>query len=237
MTTFVLTHGAWGGAYGFRKLRPLLWQEGHEVFTPSLTGIGERSHLTAPWINLSTHVTDLVNLIRYEDLNDIVLLGFSYGGMVVTGALDQIGDRVRHLVYLDAFVPSDGQSAADLVGMAQQSPALDPGSSWLLPPIPRQLDDPAETAWSNERRSEQPVKTFTEPAKLSKPLQDWPFTLSYIKATEDQNEQPDSPFWKAARAAEQSSRWTYHEIGTNHLIPFERPADLAAILLDICAGV
>ncbi|MEZ5342491.1 MAG: alpha/beta fold hydrolase [Acidimicrobiales bacterium] len=111
MTTFVLTHGAWGGSYGFHKVRRLLQAEGHEVFTPSLTGIGERSHLIAETIDLTTHVTDLVNAIEYEDLSDIVLLGFSYGGMVVTSALNHIGDRVSHLVYLDALVPADGQSA------------------------------------------------------------------------------------------------------------------------------
>src|ERR1700684_2243579 len=85
MGTFVLVHGAWGGAHGFRKVRPLLRAAGHEVFTPSLTGIGERAHLTSPSVNLTTHIRDVVNVVLYEDLDDITLLGFSYGGMVVTG--------------------------------------------------------------------------------------------------------------------------------------------------------
>ena len=105
MAVFVLVHGAWGGAHGFRKVRGPLLAAGHEVFTPSLTGIGERAHLTSPQVCLTTHVADVVNAVWYEDLSDIVLLGFSYGGFVVTGALGHIGDRVRHLVYLDAFVP------------------------------------------------------------------------------------------------------------------------------------
>jgi len=104
---YVLVHGAWGGSYGFRFVRRLLHADGHEVFTPSLTGIGERSHLTGPHVDLSLHVLDVVNAVRYEDLDEIVLLGYSYGGMVVTGALDHIGTRVRELVYLDAFVPAD----------------------------------------------------------------------------------------------------------------------------------
>ena len=116
MTTFVLVHGAWGGSWGFRLVRGPLREAGHEVFTPSLTGIGERSHLASPQVNLSTHVLDVVNTILYEDLTDIVLLGFSYGGMVVTGALEHVADRVSHLVYLDAFVPADGQSLDDLSG-------------------------------------------------------------------------------------------------------------------------
>jgi pimeloyl-ACP methyl ester carboxylesterase len=110
MAVYVLVHGAWGGAHGFRKLRGPLRAAGHEVFTPSLTGIGERVHLTSPQVCLTTHVTDVVHAVLYEDLRDIVLLGFSYGGFVVTGALEHIGDRVRHLVYLDAFVPADGDS-------------------------------------------------------------------------------------------------------------------------------
>jgi pimeloyl-ACP methyl ester carboxylesterase len=109
MATFVLVHGGWSGAHGFRKVRPLLRAAGHEVFTPSLTGIGERAHLTSPSVNLTTHIRDVVNVVLYEDLDDITLLGFSYGGVVVTGTLDHIADRVRHLVYLDAFVPTSGR--------------------------------------------------------------------------------------------------------------------------------
>ena len=110
MAVFVLVHGAWGGAHGFRKVRGPLREAGHEVFTPSLTGIGERAHLTSPQVSLTTHIADVVNAVWYEDLSDIVLLGFSYGGFVVTGALEYIAERVRHLVYLDAFVPGDGDS-------------------------------------------------------------------------------------------------------------------------------
>jgi pimeloyl-ACP methyl ester carboxylesterase len=89
MATYVLVHGAWSGAHGFRKVRALLQSAGHQVFTPSLTGIGERVHLVSPQVDLSTHVADVVNQVLYEDLDEIVLLGFSYGGMVVAGALAQ----------------------------------------------------------------------------------------------------------------------------------------------------
>lgn len=234
MTTFVLTHGAWGGAYGFRAVRPLLWSAGHEVFTPALTGIGERSHLTGPGVDLDTHVTDVVNLIRYEDLDDIVLVGFSYGGMVVTGCLDRIGDRVRHLVYLDAFVPTDGQSVAQIAGMPTPADApIDSGNSWLIPPRPRQLESPEMAAWMEQRRSFQPVGTFTRPVSLRRPLEDWPFTLTYVKATADPDESPDSGFWQASRHASASDRWAHHEIATHHLIPVSRPRELADILLTL----
>lgn len=141
MSTYVLVHGAWGGSYGFRKLRPLLRAAGHEVFTPSLTGIGERSHLTSPQVSLSTHILDVVNTIRYEDLDDIVLLGFSYGGMVVTGALEHIGDRVRDLVYLDAFVPGDGDSVSTLRGDGLPA-GTELGTPWLISPLEREYPSP-----------------------------------------------------------------------------------------------
>ena len=123
MSTFVLVHGAWSGSFGWRKVRRLLAERGHDVFTPSLTGIGERAHLTSPQVDLSLHVQDVVNAVWYEDLSDIVLVGYSYGGMVVTGALDHLGARVKHLVYLDAFGPGDGQSLQDLVGGRRPSPS------------------------------------------------------------------------------------------------------------------
>jgi pimeloyl-ACP methyl ester carboxylesterase len=125
MAIFVLVHGAWSGAHGFRKVRGPLRAADHEVFTPSLTGIGERAHLTSPQVCLTTHITDVVNTVLYEDLRGIVLLGFSYGGFVVTGALEHIGDRVRHLVYLDAFVPGDGDRVDAMLGATAGSGALE----------------------------------------------------------------------------------------------------------------
>ena len=147
MSTYVLVHGAWGGAHTWKLVRPGLWASGHHVFTPGLTGIGERVHLASPQVGLTTHVDDVVNQILYEDLTDIVLLGFSYGGMVVTGALAQIADRVRELIYLDAFVPSDGQSLSDLAGHPKPTPGT-VGEPWLIPPRLRTIDDPTEAAWN-----------------------------------------------------------------------------------------
>ena len=236
-TTYVLCHGAWGGSYGFKLVRPLLWQAGHEVHTPSLTGIGERSHLAHPMVDLSLHIRDLVNAIVYEDVRDIVLLGFSYGGMVVTGALNHIGDRVRHLVYLDAFVPDDGQSAIELFmpgtgpDPSWATPDGDPATHWLMPALPRELDTRELTAWSDARRVGQPLATLTEPVRLSKPVEDWPCSLTYIKATADPGESADSAFNRAAARARSSDRWAYHEIEATHMIPFSHPRELADILL------
>ena len=236
MTTFVLVHGAWGGSWGFRLVRRPLREAGHEVFTPSLTGIGERAHLASPQVNLSTHVLDVVNTILYEDLTDIVLLGFSYGGMVVTGALEHVADRVSHLVYLDAFMPADGQSLDDLSGAGYRQAAVGPGASWLVEPIGRPLRDSAESAWSAARRSPHPVGCFTEPVRLERPLEEYPFTRTYIKATQEPRPADDarrSAFWTAADYAKASQDWRYHEVDSDHVIPLNRPGDLVAILLGL----
>jgi pimeloyl-ACP methyl ester carboxylesterase len=159
MATFVLVHGGWSGAHGFRLVRPPLRAAGHEVFTPSLTGVGERVHLAHPLVDLTTHVHDVVNQVLYEDLHDIVLLGFSYGGFVVTGALAHIADRVAHLVYLDAFVPADGDSVLGMLGASGTSAAVEPigvGDGWLVPAPERRFDDPAEAAFAVPRRTPHP---------------------------------------------------------------------------------
>src|SRR5256886_10298254 len=158
MAVFVLVHGAWCGAHGFRKVRGPLREAGHEVFTPSLTGIGERAHLTSPQVNLTTHVADVVNAVWYEDLSDIVLLGYSYGGAVVTGALEYIGDRVRHLVYLDAFVPGDGDTVAGLGGAGGGRGASAPGRGRLGPPAPPRYHDPAHAAVGSPPRHAPPAR-------------------------------------------------------------------------------
>jgi pimeloyl-ACP methyl ester carboxylesterase len=229
MTTYVLVHGAWGGAQTWRTVRPLLWAAGHHVFTPSLTGIGERAHLTSPQIGLSTHVDDVVATIHYEGLDDIVLLGFSYGGMVVTGALEHVADRVRELVYLDAFVPADGQSAFDLWGRLAAS-GID--RDWAVDGIPREFEDPAEAEFHLPRRSRQPIRTLTEPVRLTRPLEDHPFGRTFVKALGDPR-RTDGPdvFYDAADRVRDHPAWRYHESTSNHMIPQNRPRELADILL------
>jgi pimeloyl-ACP methyl ester carboxylesterase len=236
MTTFVLVHGAWGGSYGFRTVRGPLRDAGHEVFTPSLTGIGERAHLSSPQVNLTTHITDVANTIRYEDLADIVLLGYSYGGMVVTGALEHVADRVAHLVYLDAFVPADGESLNDLTGARQGYTGVGPGATWQLPSLPREYDDPAEAAWQLARRTPHPAACFSEPVRLRKPLADHPFTRTYVKATEEPRPVPGGqprPFWVTADRTRNDPAWRYREIATDHMIMSKRPADLVGLLLEL----
>jgi pimeloyl-ACP methyl ester carboxylesterase len=236
MTTFVLVHGAWGGSYGFKYVRGPLRDAGHEVFTPSLTGIGERVHLASPQVDLTTHVTDVVNTILYEDLTDIVLLGYSYGGMVVTGALEHVADRVAHLVYLDAFKPENGQSLRDMSRAPYGATAVGPGGSWLVEPLYRPLDDTGQVDWFQARRSWHPVGCFTEPVRLAKPLEDFPFTRTYVKALQEPQAAAgtgNSAFWRAAEYAKSNPAWRYREIDTDHMIPVNKPAEMAELLLEL----
>jgi pimeloyl-ACP methyl ester carboxylesterase len=231
VAAFVLVHGAWGGAHVWRHVRRLLAAAGHDATAPSLTGIGERVHLVSPQVDLSTHVTDVVHHVLYEDMTDIVLVGFSYGGMVVTGALDAIGDRVRALVYVDAFVPGDGDSVYGLLGAPTPGPRR-PGDAWLVDGPARVYDDPAEEAFAVPRRTPHPVACFTEPVRMSRPLEDWPLTRTFVRATAPEPGAPPNPAFDAAAArARGSSAWRYHEIGSTHLLPHNRPSELVDLLL------
>jgi pimeloyl-ACP methyl ester carboxylesterase len=232
VTPYVLVHGGWSGAHGFRWVRRELQAAGHQVFTPSLTGIGERVHLASPQVTLSTHIRDVVNHVLYEDLAAVVLVGFSYGGFVVTGALEHIADRVRHLVYLDAFVPDDGDTALGLTMGIDRIP-VQLGEEWLVPAPEREFDDAAEAVWAIARRTPHPIGCFTEPVRLLQPLERFPFTRTYIKATLDPpTDIGASALVRAADHAKSSPEWRYFEIETTHMVPNNRPKELGAILLE-----
>lgn len=234
MATFVLVHGAWSGAHSFRKVRPPLQARGHAVFTPSLTGLGERAHLISPQVDLSTHVRDVVNAMVYEDLRDVVLLGHSYGGAVITGAVDHVADRIRHLVYLDAFVPADGQSVGAMLGVAAVDPGAMPPGDWLVAPAARTFTTPEETAWATARRRPHPVRTLHEPVALRRPLAEHDFALTYVKATADSRSAPGGDaFWDAAERARADPRWGYHEIAIDHMVQHNAPDALADLLLSL----
>src|SRR5215217_5268276 len=138
MATFVIVHGAWGGGFSWNKIvAPLLRAKGHDVFVPTLTGLGERSHLATPDVSLDTHIQDVVNVLFYEDLKDVILAGHSYGGNVITGAADLCPERLQQLVYLDAATPSDGESSASrwpgrIDTLEEQ--ARREGDGWKIPP-------------------------------------------------------------------------------------------------------
>ena len=137
MATFVLVHGAWHGACCWRRVARLLSQSGHEVFTPTLTGVGERSHLLTSEINLDTHILDVVNVMKWQELNDVVLVGHSYGGMVISGVAERLEKSILSFVMLDAFFPETGQALIDLQPPSSQGTFPDSGAQWRIddPPL------------------------------------------------------------------------------------------------------
>jgi pimeloyl-ACP methyl ester carboxylesterase len=187
MAAIVIVHGAFGGGWEWRAVAALLRARGHEVFTPSLTGFGERVHLATPETSLETHIQDILNLLWYEDLHEVVLAGQSYGGMVVTGVADRMPQRLSHLVYLNALVPEDGQSVFDLTPLAFRQPfeeaARTAGAGWRIP-VPAFEADPQIAAFARGRYVATPLRPFTEPIRLGPT----PASLrrTYIWCTEDQ---------------------------------------------------
>src|SRR5437762_1205969 len=157
--TIVIVHGAWGGSWAYRHVEGLLREKGFNVYRPQLTGLGERVHLSRPDVGLSTHIDDVVNMILFEDLHDIILMGHSYGGMVITGVADRVPDRIKRLIYVDAFLPEDGESAMTLVGdrSAWLKPMIKDG--FLIPPWVKPDQAPPKDV-------PQSLKTFTEPIVL-----------------------------------------------------------------------
>ncbi len=228
--TFLVCHGAWSAGWAWKKMHPLMAASGHRLVTPTYTGLGERAHLANPSIDLETHIEDVLNVIKYEDLRDIVLVGHSYGGMVATGVADRARDRVTQLIYIDAFVPGDGQSLFDLNKVAVQKLA-DSGDGWRVPPNPTPPDtSPADLEWLSTRRVHMPIKCFETRLKL----QGGALTLprSYIYATRIT---PQDTFGRFARQTKSDPVWRYHEIDASHSPNVTAPEALMALLLEIAA--
>jgi pimeloyl-ACP methyl ester carboxylesterase len=235
MATFVVAHGAWSAGWAWAKVRPLLRARGHEVFTPTYTGLGERAHQAAPGLGLSTHVDDVLGLLTFEDLHEVVLVGHSYGGMVATVVADRAPARIRRLVYLDAFVPRDGESLFDLlpgdVRARMREAARTEGNGWRVPPNPVPGDtSEADLAWILPRRVMQPLGTFEEPARLTGDGGHLPRT--YVYCTRIAPGDVFRPFADRARR----EGWQYVELDASHSPNVTAPNALAALLADVASA-
>ncbi len=232
MATFVVAHGAWSAGWAWKKMRPRLRERGHELWTPTYTGLGDRAHLAGPDVNLDTHIQDVCGLLVMEDLRDIVLLGHSYGGMVATGVADREAARIKRLVYLDAFVPRDGESAMDLHPPAMRErirAAVLDGDGWRLPSNPLPPDTPAEDlAWMAPRRMPQPAKTGEQPIRLTGAVERLPRTYIYCLQA-----RPGDVFRQFAERAQTEPGWRYLEIDASHNPHITAPDTLATMLHDI----
>ena len=172
MTSFVLVHGAWHGGWCYSRVAKILRAAGHEVFTPTLTGLGERSHLMRPEIDLDTHITDVLNVFKWEDLSNVVLCGHSYGGFVVTGVADAIADKIAAIVYLDAYVPCDGDSVMSLLSKERQAQILRDAQLHdnvaAAPPAPERYGvNRHDIEWVRSKLTPHPLRAFQQPIRLT----------------------------------------------------------------------
>ena len=230
MATFLIAHGAWSAAWAWKKMRPLLQARGHAVHIPTYTGLGARSHLASRDIGLSTHIADVLGTLEFEDLRDVVLVGHSYGGMVATGVADRARARLRCVVYLDAFVPRDGQSLLDLLPAEMRErmreAARTAGEGWRVPPNPVPPDtSEADLAWLMPRRVMHPLRAFEDPIRLTNPEGDLP--RAYIYCTRIA---PGDVFGPFADRARREPGWQCLDLDASHSPNVTAPEALVTLL-------
>jgi pimeloyl-ACP methyl ester carboxylesterase len=229
MTCFVLVHGAWHGGWCWARVARLLRNAGHEVFTPTLTGLAERAHYRGTPINLETHITDVADLLRWENLDQVVLVGHSYGGAVVNGAAAVQPSRIRTLVFLDAFLLQPGQAVWG--GMEEpartrvaESAASD--GAWILPLSSAHFAvNPADQSWVDAQCTPQPIGCFLQ--ALSASGADLVPNRRYIFATG----YPRTPFRPFRDRVAADPTWRVDDIGTGHDAMLDDPAALATLLM------
>jgi len=230
VSTFVLVHGAWSGGWKWRFVAPILRRAGHEAFTPTLTGVGERAHLARPDIDLDVHVQDVVGLLEMEDLRDVVLLGHSYGGMVVTGVAERAAERIRRLIYLDAFVPENGKCALEYVVPERAAGFRTQGErDGFVDPPPVSVwgvVKPEHVAFARQRETRHPYRTFTQRVRrVNSSAAALPKTFIYCSSP------ATGTFDQFASKYRGDPKWGFHELKTGHDAMILVPEELAAILL------
>ncbi len=229
--TFVLVHGAWHGGWCWRRVSDALQRQGHSVFAPTLTGLGERSHLMSKDIVLDTHIADIVNVIKWEDLSGICLVAHSYGGWPASGAIEQVGDRVASVVYLDAFVPEDGQKGFDLASEFSRKAMMEAVARGEIAHGPPKAEifrvNEKDRAWVDSKLTPQPVGLALQPIKLTG-TRDRMAKKTYIRAPV----YPQPAFDKYYAATKADSSWRAYEVDGGHDVMIDRPDRLVDILLE-----
>jgi pimeloyl-ACP methyl ester carboxylesterase len=223
MGVYVFVSGGGFGGFIWRQVATHLRAAGHEVFTPTLTGLGERVHLAHSEVDLETHIQDILEVLHYEDLHDVVLVGHSYGGVVITGVAERAADRLRYLVYLDAFIPQNGQAALDLIGpdlaMQFEEGARKYGEGWRVPPLP------GSPPWMTS----QPIKSLKQPLTLKNPVAlQVPRAFIYCTKT------PLTTIRTFAARA-RAENWHYRELPTGHMPMLKMPGELSSLLLEFAS--
>jgi pimeloyl-ACP methyl ester carboxylesterase len=237
-STFVLVHGAWHGGWCWSRVAARLRERGHAVYTPTLTGLGERRHLISPQINLDTHVEDVVNLLQFEELERVVLVGHSYAGIVISGVADRVPQRLRQLVYLDALLLEPGKSLFSDFPPAVVEQRLKAiretgggvGAAAALPPSAFGVKDPADAAWVARHLTPQPVGTYLQPLLLKAPLGNG-LPKTYIECTGD----PIATLEPTKARVRADAGWQLRTLATGHDAMVTAPAALSELLTDLAA--
>lgn len=224
--SFVLVHGGWGGGWQWREIAEQLIRNGFSAFAPTLTGLGERSHLASPEIGLSTYIQDIENVIHYEQLERVIPVGFSYSGLVVTGVAERIPEKITHIIYVDAFVPRDGESLQNIAGEKISNTirtfANLYGNGWKIDSFIN--DDPRSTP--------QPIKTSEEPVAVKNPAARG-IPRTYIRCTGKRKDWVFTPVLDRCADYARSSGWDIREIESDHFPMKTAPKVLLELLLEI----
>ena len=232
--TFVLVHGAWHGGWCWQRVAERLRSGGHNVFTPTLTGLGERSHLLAPGIDIATHITDVVNVLKWEGVTDVVLCGHSYGGFVISGVAEHMAGAIRSIVFLDAFLPDNGDTTQNLASAAMQDAigtALASGALGMAPrPAAFFRVNEADRAWVDSLCTPQPIGTFTHKIALTG-AREKIARKTYIRA----NNYANPGFDRALAVAKADPSWRCHEVASGHDVMVDAPERLSELLLEAAA--
>jgi pimeloyl-ACP methyl ester carboxylesterase len=234
MSTFVLVHGAWQGPRTWDRVVPLLQEQGHKVIAPVLTGLGDNAAQLSSAIDLTTHIDNVIRVLTQEDLRDVILIGHSYAGMVITRVADKSGEQLRRLVYLDAFLPKTGQSALDLLPADIQALFRDlasaQGGGWRLPANDGLLDIwglPSGSArdFARERLSDFSLHCFEQKLSITRDVSDLPGTFVHAVAY------PGGEIFRPFAESAGRRHWDCHEVQTGHQCQIEAPEAIASILL------
>jgi pimeloyl-ACP methyl ester carboxylesterase len=239
MPTYVLVHGAWHDGQAWNRVAPLLRARGHRVFAPSLTGHGDKAHLLSPEVGLTTHVDDVVGLLLEEDLHDVVLVGHSYAGMVISTVANRAPERLAGLVYVDAMVPTHGETAVDVMPVTQTmiDAAAGGAQPWRIPPLPEfpaplglfGVTDPDDVAWLRTTLGDESVRCFEQPAELDNPAQG-SIPRTYILCVGNEPAGITRRPVPTVRPDGEPTR--IRELRSGHDCMITRPAELAELLLE-----
>jgi pimeloyl-ACP methyl ester carboxylesterase len=235
-STFVLVHGAWHGGWCWRQVAEALRAEGHRVFTPTQTGLGERRHLLSHGITIETFIEDIANVLIAEELSDVILVGHSFGALAISGVADRMPERIRRLVYLDGTIIEGGERpygvlAADVVA-ARRKLAIEEGDGLAVPPPPVTAfgipDDHPDAAWARRRLTPHPAETYESMLMLRNPVGNG-LPRVYIACTEPAY----APLERVRQWVRRQKGWEWRDIATGHDAMITAPAELSRMLIEI----